>query len=436
MSRITVDISGLLEKSAAERRKLKDQADQLVAKVTGEERDFTKEEREQLAELQTKIVERSKSDDLLKAQADLHAKSTEGGTPRTRADSKPGEKTSDAEDDGKSREKRYRDSFDRYVRHGMASLNEEQRDAMLGHKRLSVSDGQETRDLSSITGAAGGYMVPTEYVSSIEQAMKAFSGVLEAGPTILSTTTGADLQYPTVNDTTNKGEQVEESQISGSADPAFALVTFKAYLYSSKWVLVPIQLLQDAAFSVESLLTNLLGERLGRIQNERLTTGDGANKPFGIVNSSSLGKQVASGTAITFEELIDLQHSVDPAYRKGAKFMFNDATFAAVRKLKDSDGRPIWFPAAISGISGAPPSTLLGDPYVINTDMASMASGAKSVLYGQMSKYHVRRVREITLIRAVERWIDKGQVGFMAFARWDGRLIDAGTKPIKHILHP
>ena len=74
----------------------------------------------------------------------------------------------------------------------------------------------------------------------------------------------------------------------------------------------------------------------------------------------------------------------------------------------------------------------MGYPYVINQDVAVPAASAKSLLFGALDKYHIREVMDISVLRLVERYADYGQVGFLAFARADGDLVDAGTHPVKY----
>jgi HK97 family phage major capsid protein len=147
----------------------------------------------------------------------------------------------------------------------------------------------------------------------------------------------------------------------------------------------------------------------------------------------------ANASSIVAADLIDLFHGVDPAYRNGPKvaFMMNDSTLKAIRKLKDDSGGAgvgnfLW----MAGLSAGIPDTILGKPYFVNQDMASIATTNKTVLFGDFSKYLIRNVREITMLRLVERYADFHQVGFLAFSRHDGRILDAGTDPLKVLVHP
>jgi HK97 family phage major capsid protein len=128
---------------------------------------------------------------------------------------------------------------------------------------------------------------------------------------------------------------------------------------------------------------------------------------------------------------VDLKHSVDAAYRSNAEFMMNDLTVAAISKLLDGNGKPLW----AAGIQVGAPDTILNHPYVVNNDMAVMAASAKSILFGDFSKYMIRDVLGITMMRLAERYADFLQVGFMAFMRTDADLLDAGQAPIKHYIN-
>lgn len=291
----------------------------------------------------------------------------------------------------------------------------------------------ENRALSAVTGASGGYTVPQGFYNKITEAMKYYGGMRQARTTKMPTASGNDIPVPTSDDTSNVGELVGESAPVSGQDIAFGQVLLKAYKYSSKSILVPIELLQDSAFDIESFLARKLGERIGRIQNTHFTTGDNSSKPQGVVVGATLGKTGASGqtTSIILDDLIDLEHSVDIYYRQQAEFMFNDSTLKALKKMKDQEGRLIWVP----GLAVKEPDTILGHPYIINNDVAAMAASAKSILFGDFSNYWIRDVKAIELYRISEKYIENGQIGFLAFSRSDGRMVDAGQHPIKYYIN-
>ena len=304
----------------------------------------------------------------------------------------------------------------------------------LGNNRLSFKlnakapKTQSEARAQSLTGSAGGYTVPQGFINQLEASLLAFGGMREVA-TILRTAEGNDLPIPTVSDHANVGAILAENTQVSEQDITFAQITLKAYKYSSKLIRVSSELLQDSAIDLESFIGGALGERIARIFNTHATTGDNSSKPQGI-SASAAGKTATAVDAITFAELLDLQHSLDPAYRANARFMMHDTTFKLVRKLVDDQNRPIF----MNDLSATSPGTLFGVPVVINQDVATVAAGAKAIYYGDFSKYIIRDVQDFTLLRLEERYADYHQVGFVGFSRHDGRILDAGTDPIKHLI--
>lgn len=318
----------------------------------------------------------------------------------------------------------YRNAFKKYLVTGMGGLNSEERNLVL------QGASTETRAQAAGTGSAGGYTVPQGFYDVLTDAMKWYGGIRQSKATNLRTATGNALPMPTDNDTTNMGELVAENSAVSAADISFGQKILNAYKFSSKTVLISLELLQDSAFDIEAFIAKKLGQRLGRVQNNYFTVGTGSSQPQGIVTGASSGKVGANGqtTSIIFDDLVDLEHSVDPAYRQGAQYMLHDSTLKAIKKLKDSYGRYIWLP----GTTQNAPDSILGYEYVINNDMAVMAANAKSVLFGDLSNFYVRDVMDVTLFRISEKYIENGQVGFLAFARADSGVLDAGTHPIAY----
>ena len=196
-------------------------------------------------------------------------------------------------------------------------------------------------------------------------------------------------------------------------------------------VRIPLELLQDSVFNIEGLMTDLFGERLGRLANSVLTTGTGSSQPNGIVTASSAGKTAASATAFTSDELIDLFHSVDPAYRASPKcrWMFNDTTLAAIRKLKDGDGNYLW---QMGDVRTGEPDLFLGKSYSVNQAMATAATTTKPIIFGDMSRYIVRKVGGFQVLTLRERYAEHFQVGMVGFKRFDGELLN--TAAVKHLV--
>ena len=336
----------------------------------------------------------------------------------------PEQRTGPSDDTAENAELR-RQAFISYARAGYAGMPAEQRQYL---QRASWTPA-ESRAMGVGSDTGGGYLVPDDYRREIEKAMVMYGGMREAAR-VLQTASGNDLIIPTVNDTSNTGEIVGEHQAVTTQDVAIGQRVLRAYMYSSKEVLVSLELLEDSAVDVEALLRDLFAERLGRITNTHFTTGTGADRPTGITIDAVSGVTAAAVNAVTTDELVNLEFSVDRAYRANAKWMFHSNTLRDLKKLVDGEGRFLW---QQGGLQSGTPNQLMGYSYVVNDDMPQMLTGNKAILFGQLDKYLIRDVMGIRVLRLNERYAENHQVAFFAFSRHDGKLIDAGSNPVKCI---
>lgn len=311
----------------------------------------------------------------------------------------------------------YERAFDAYLRRGLGKLSGEQR---------SLLDKYEFRDLSIGTNSAGGYTVPPGFVQKITDALKLYGGMIQVA-NVINTDSGQPLQWPTADDTGNVGAILSENTAATTQDITFGTKTLSAFMYSSKMVKVSFQLLNDSAFDLGAWLPIKFAQRIGRAINAHFTTGTGGGtQPSGLVPGLSVGKTGTTGQTLTviLDDLVDLIHSVDPAYRANARFMLADSSVKVVRKLKDSTGQLLWQPSVQQGV----PDTLLGYPVTINQDMPVMAANAKSIAFGDFNAaYVIRQVQGVQVKRFDERFADALQVGFLSFARYDGTVDDANA---------
>lgn len=302
-----------------------------------------------------------------------------------------------------------------------------------GDSALNSDDWQHVRNtMSTTTTSEGGYTVQTNVVSSVLEALKEFGGMRSVA-TILPTENGSPLSFPTSDGTSETGEWIAENTTATAADPSFGTKSLPVYKASSKVVAIPFELLQDSSVDVEAFVRGRLAQRLGRITNTGYTVGTGTAQPTGLITAAGTGVTAANSTsqvtAVTYASLVDLIHSVDPAYRNlgNCGFMMNDASVKALRKVVDGQSRPIFVPGYETGVPGGAPDTLLGHKVTINQDMAVMAAGAKSIAFGDFSYYYIRDAMSMEMFRFTDSAYTKlGQVGFLAWLRSGGNLIDVG----------
>lgn len=310
---------------------------------------------------------------------------------------------------------------------GISNMADDDRARMLARQTPDIRNA-----MSTTTTTEGGFTVATEYQRSLEIAMKAYGG-MRAVAHAIRTATGASMNFPTTDPTAEVGEIVGQNSPVTGLDTTFSNISMDVYKYSSKKIALPFELVQDSFIDIEAYIQSLLAMRLGRIQNTHFTTGSGTGQPRGLITAASSGKVGATGQTLTviYDDLVDLEHSVDPAYRSqpGVGYMMHDSSVKVIRKIKDSQGRPIFVPGyeADAMVNGGAPDRLMGRPIYINQDMPVMAANAESIAFGQLSKYVIRDVMDLTLFRMTDSAFTlNGQIGFVGFLRTGGNLIDAG----------
>lgn len=288
---------------------------------------------------------------------------------------------------------------------------------------------QEVRQQGTGAGA-GGETIPEGFSFEWEKALLAFGGIRQISR-VFRTASGNAMPWPTTDDTGNAATIVAENSQTTAVPFTTAEIIFGAYKYSSA-VITSVELLEDSAFNMAAEIGMMLGERLGRGTSAHFATGTGTGQPEGISVGSALGT-TAAGSAITGDEMIDLAHSVDPAYRMAnAYYVMNDSTLAAIRKLQDSQGQYLWQPSLQAGA----PGLYNGYPVQVDQGMADIGAAAVSVVFGDFSRYVIRDVASVRLRRLVERYAENDQEGFFIFSRHDAKVLDAGTNPLKHLVHP
>jgi HK97 family phage major capsid protein len=340
-------------------------------------------------------------------------------------------------------------AFRSFLKFGHAGMTPEERTAMLPLRGSHNSpDFRTGNPQSDVTGNLGEYTVPVGFYARVILALKYFGGMLDAGSFVLETAQGNQLQIPMADDTSQSGAILAENTQVTVQEVTFSQVSLNAYKYTSKAVLIPIELLQDSGVDIEALIVNLMAIRIARILNTHFTSGDGSSKPRGVLLDSPTGITGGTGVAwsgggasgttggFVYNDLVNLKYSVNRLYRIGAKWMMHDDTLAALLQLKDSNNRPLILDY-LTTLQEDEPEKLLGQPIVVNNDMPTLGSvgsplvGNQAVLYGQFSNYWIRRVMSMVMLRLVERYADFGQVGFIGFMRQDGKMVNAGQNPIK-----
>ena len=295
--------------------------------------------------------------------------------------------------------------------------------ALLNGEIRSFESIGEYRDLTKGAATAGGNIVTDVLYDRVVEKFTEEGVALRAGATLLQTAGGEDMLIPTVT-SYSTGALVAEGGTIAESDPAFGQATLATYKFAAI-VDVSTELIEDQGvgnFNVLNFVGDQGGAAVGRALSAKWTVGSGSSQPFGF-RTCAIGVTAASATAITANELIDLQHSVTAPYREGAAFVMNDSTVKAVRKLVDSNGVYIWAPGLVSA-----PDEILGNPVYSDTNMSAMTSGLETVVYGNFTRGYFARIAGGIRVESTnaDKWTsDLVSVRFIV--RGGGNLVDTNA---------
>jgi HK97 family phage major capsid protein len=280
----------------------------------------------------------------------------------------------------------------------------------------------EYRTLVSTATTSGGNLVPTDFYDQLIAHLIEVSGILQCGPTVLNTAGGENLQIPKT--TAHSSAQLTAQGGSlPTSDPAFGLVTLGAFKYG---ILLQVarELLDDSGVDLVGYLAMQSGRALGNKFGSDLITGTGSTMPNGLMATSTIGVTGATGVGgiPRYQDLVNLEYSVIAPYRQSRScyWLAKDATIGGFRLIVDSQGRPIWEPSMVLGS----PDLLLGKPLVADPFMPAVATGAKSVAFGDFSQFFVRIVGPVRFERSDDFLFGSDLVAFRALIRGDGTLVD------------
>ena len=267
------------------------------------------------------------------------------------------------------------------------------------------------------TETEGGYLVPDEFEHTLIEALEE-ENFFRRIATVIHSNSG-DRKIPVV---ASKGSAawIDEEGTYGESDDAFGQISLGAYKLGTL-IKVSEELLNDSAFPLEPYITREFARRIGTKEEEAFFTGDGSGKPTGILaatGGADIGVTTA-GATITADDVIDLYYSLRVPYRKKAKWIMNDATVNALRKLKDTTGQYLWEPSLVAGT----PNKILGCEVITSPFMPSVAAGEKTIAFGDFSYYWIADRTGRTFKRLNELYAATGQVGFIGNQRVDGKLI-------------
>ena len=271
--------------------------------------------------------------------------------------------------------------------------------------------------LSEGIDADGGYLVPEEYDSRLIDGLTEENIFRKLGTTI--TTSGE--RKINIAGTKPAAAWIDEGETLTFGDATFSQINLDAHKLHVA-VKVTEELLYDNAFNLENYIITQFSKALANAEEDAFFNGDGVGKPLGIFaenGGGEVGVTAASATAITADEIINLVYSLKRPYRKNAKFLMNDQTIAALRKLKDNNQAYLWQPSAQAG----EPDRLFGYEVLTSPYIPTIAGGAPVIAFGDFSYYNIGDRGTRSFAELKELFAGNGMVGFVAKERVDGKLV-------------
>ena len=281
------------------------------------------------------------------------------------------------------------------------------------------------------TALSAGNTISTTYLNRVIESLKAFGGVY-AFAEKFSSGNGEPLVMMKYDGTARKAVAIAEAgTLPEGAALQFTRVTLNSYKYTSGEFRISFEQARDSMLDLGARVMDAIAESFARKDAELCLTGTGSGQPEGLIVGASAGI-TAAASALTLDNLIDLYHSIDPAYRRSGSFrwVLNDATLSVIRKIKDTTGQYIW---SMGDVRTGQESSIFGLPYVVDQGMPNIGTGNVSVICGDLSKYSIREVGSIRMKRSEEKYFSTDEVVYAGLKSWDAKVLNSAA--IKKLTH-
>lgn len=284
---------------------------------------------------------------------------------------------------------------------------------------LGAAAGLEERASElNLTMANNGAIVPTSIANKIIKKVKDISPILSRATVYYMT---GELKVPVYGASSGHDVKVAYSddftELTADAGK-FTSVDLKGYLVGAL-TLIGRKLKTNAMFNVTDFIVNYMAEEIAAFLEGELLNGT-TSKMEGALSTTN-EKTAAAAAAITADELIDLQAKVKQAFQSDACWIMHPETFTAVKKLKDGQSRYL----LQDDFSGEFPYRLLGKPVFVSDNMPKIATGAKTVLYGDMSGLSVKIAEQLEIEVLREKYATQHAIGVVAWMEVDSKVTDS-----------
>ena len=274
----------------------------------------------------------------------------------------------------------------------------------------------DLRAASNLTLTDNGAIVPKHIAKKITETLINICPIYEKATKYHFKGT---VSFPVVDDSNDDVicAYAEEFTELESHTPKFTSVNLGGFLFGGL-AKISLSLVNNADINVLGYIINRLAFAKKKVLEKELLLGT-EDKMTGVLSSDNVF-ETASSTAISVDDLIDLQGKIIDIYQKDAIFIMHPETRTALRKLKDGDGRYILNNDITTGFK----DVMLGHRVEVSDRMPKMAAGAKAIFYGDPSGLYVN-VREDNSVNVLrEKYITQHAIGVNIWFECDSKIVE------------
>lgn len=338
-------------------------------------------------------------------------------------------------DDPALREKASRDAFCKALKTGWGSLTTEERKYVRHDDDFGIASGekvghgqQEAKALYGVDNATGGFLTVPEYVNELIKAIVLVSDM--HGLVNIRMTANPYVKIPKRVQTASAARIVEQATRNETQNPRFGMV--QVFPYES-YALTQVSRtdMDDSELDLGSFVMEEFSTQFAKLEGYEIINGQGAgaNQCLGFLNDPNITGVAYSGSGggngyitsstagtFTYPDLVTNVHALKTGYRKGAGWVFTTETLGAIRKLTDTQSRPLWGP-----MGSELPGQLLGYPYYEMPDMPQVAASAFPIAFGNWKQAYTLVIRKQVSIQVLqERYADQNAIGYLGYYRFGG----------------
>lgn len=212
------------------------------------------------------------------------------------------------------------------------------------------------------------------------------------------------------------GYQTEFTDITANSGK-FTSVDLSGFL-AGALTLVGKSVINNSQVNVADFVINEMAKKIAIFLEKELINGT-ADKATGALATNTT-MNAGSTTAISADNLIDLQAKIPTVYQADACWIMHPSTFTTLKKLKDATGQYLLQNDFTSAMS----YRILGKPVYLSDNMPTIGSGNKAVLYGDLSGLAVNFREDISIQVLQEKYATQHAVGIVSWFEFDSDVVD------------